>query len=61
MNHSCAPNAEITELENEDDVKVVAVKPIAKGEEVFISYNGALEDGPRYPRAQVMKQTYGFG
>ena len=60
VNHSCAPNAEIAELQNEENVKIVAVKPIAKGEEVFISYNGALEDGPRDLRQRAMKDAYGF-
>ncbi|KAK3702041.1 hypothetical protein LTR37_015155 [Vermiconidia calcicola] len=60
LNHSCAPNAEITETDNEADVKVVALKPIQKGEEVLISYNGALEEGSKRERAMVTKENHGF-
>lgn len=60
LNHLCAPNAELTETDNERDVKVVAIKSIAKSEEIFISYNGSLEEGSKVERAQVMKETYGF-
>ncbi|KAK3722767.1 hypothetical protein LTR37_002339 [Vermiconidia calcicola] len=60
LNHSCAPNAEITEPYNEADVKLVALKPIRKGEEVLISYNGALEEGSKRERATVTRENHGF-
>ena len=38
LNHSCVPNAELSEGEGDDAaVDIVAVKEIKKGEEVFIS------------------------
>ena len=60
INHCCTPNAEIAELDNEENALLVAVKPIAKGEEVFISYLGLLEEGSKVQRNQMTKANYGF-
>ena len=60
LNHSCNPNAEMTELDNEAHSKLVAIRPIAKGEEVFISYLGLPQDGSKSQRALMMRECYGF-
>jgi hypothetical protein len=61
VNHSCMYNAEMTETDNEDEgAKLVAVKKIGKGEEVFISYVGLLEDGSTAARRMFTEEAYGF-
>lgn len=39
FNHSCSPNTEQTTSGSANDTHIVALKPIAKGEEILISYN----------------------
>ncbi|KAF2479991.1 hypothetical protein BDY17DRAFT_312896 [Neohortaea acidophila] len=60
-NHSCHPNAEIAEVEDEvGGAKLVAMRALGVGEEVRISYLGPLEDGPGLVRRRFLKETYGF-
>ncbi|MBS0263011.1 MAG: SET domain-containing protein [Planctomycetes bacterium] len=40
VNHSCAPNAAVVE-----DTKLVALRPIAAGEEIFFDYSTTVSDG----------------
>ena len=60
LNHSCTPNAEMTELGNGQHTKLVAVKSITKDEEIFISYLGLLEEGSKIQRMQTLREGYGF-
>ncbi len=60
VNHACMPNAEMTELDDEKDSKMVALETIGEGEEVLISYVGLLQDGSREDRRRFTKGAYGF-
>ncbi|KAK4496746.1 hypothetical protein PRZ48_012729 [Zasmidium cellare] len=59
INHSCVPNAE-DEPNDKDEMEVVAVKPIAKGEESFISYNPDFITMPKKHRQICTRMYYGF-
>lgn len=58
INYSCAPNAEF--VHKDTRMEVIAVKPIAKGEEVFISYNGHFPTFIRRHRQTVTRVYFGF-
>ena len=40
VNHACEPNAGVV-----DDVVLVALRPIARGEEIFFDYSTTMADG----------------
>lgn len=48
INHSCEPNCE-TEIDEEKRIWVIALRNIAKGEELFFDYNFDLEDYQDHP------------
>ncbi|KAF2160304.1 hypothetical protein M409DRAFT_29158 [Zasmidium cellare ATCC 36951] len=58
INHSCVANAEVMEQDN--GVDVLAVKPIAKGEEVFITYNLTFTKMIKKHRQICTRVYYGF-
>lgn len=62
VNHSCVFNAEVCELDDPtgEGAKLVAVREIAEGEEVVISYVGLMEDGSRAVRRRFCEEAYGF-
>ena len=60
LNHACNPNAEITERDNEEDTKLVALKPIKKDEKIFITYLHPQQDGSKTERMETLLGTYGF-
>mmetsp|Transcript_23989 Transcript_23989/g.33634 ORF Transcript_23989/g.33634 Transcript_23989/m.33634 type:complete len:182 (+) Transcript_23989:138-683(+) len=63
LNHSCLPNAEVVGGlvdRNDATIKVVALKPIRKGEEVLISYIENPELKSRDERRKELKGCYLF-
>lgn len=62
INHSCVPNAEISDSNKDDDDTdhVFAIKHIATGEEIFINYIGQSETMIRGHRQTVARIYYGF-
>jgi SET domain-containing protein len=58
-NHSCRPNAEVLDRGDEDGAKLVAIRPIAAGEEVFLCYLGPMA-GSRYVRHMTLRNNYTF-
>ncbi len=58
INHSCDPNVELA-LEG-GETFVVALKAIAKGEEIFVTYLGEMKDGTKKYRQLILKGVYGF-
>ena len=60
INHSCVPNAEFLGPNLEGEVRVVAVKPIEKGEEISICYNDVFEGATKSQRNNTFKTCYNF-
>ncbi|KAK3058062.1 SET domain-containing protein 5 [Extremus antarcticus] len=60
VNHSCRPNAEFSDVHNEQDTKLIGVRKIKKGEEVFVSYCGYHMNGDRARRQKFFKDGFGF-
>lgn len=58
INHSCVPNAELGELD--ESTKVFAIKPISRGEEIFISYQEQFQAMTKQQRAGTLKAFFGF-
>ncbi|TFY69850.1 hypothetical protein EVJ58_g175 [Rhodofomes roseus] len=61
INHSCDPNAVVIcdqPHEQEPQINLVAIKPIAPGEEIAISYIDITL--PRQVRRKELKETYNF-
>ena len=57
LNHACAPNAEMAD---KGQVAAYALKPIAEGKEIFISYYTGLCHGAKPERNQLLWETNGF-
>ncbi|CAA6658308.1 unnamed protein product [Spirodela intermedia] len=59
MNHSCCPNAKAFKREEDKDgqATIIALRPIAKGEEVTISY---IDEELPYEERQALLVDYGF-
>ena len=58
MNHSCEPNIMACNGHSEYKVQFMAIKPIAKGDELFRSYIN--EYLPFNERQKQLKNEYGF-
>ncbi|KAL3276495.1 hypothetical protein HHI36_011875 [Cryptolaemus montrouzieri] len=60
-NHSCSPNAQATYLHNNFKVSLVALRDIAEGEEIYISYlDDCTLERSRHSRRKVLKENYLF-
>ncbi|KAK3633406.1 hypothetical protein LTR56_015821 [Elasticomyces elasticus] len=61
VNHSCTPNTEKAADDDDKDIEIlVAAKPIAKGEEVFLGYLGFPASMTRTVRTKLLSARYGF-
>lgn len=61
LNHSCVPNAEMaTEPREGEEMAIVAIKPIAKGEEVLICYQTTLHGMTARQRKNLLRTYWGF-
>lgn len=58
INHACVPNAIFSP--QDDHADVVALKPISKGQEIFISYNSLFDNLIKRHRANALRLYYGF-
>lgn len=58
INHACVPNAQF--VPNAEHAEIVAQKPIAKGEEIFISYNSRFDMLSKRHRGNALRLYYGF-
>eukprot|EP01122_Echinamoeba_exundans_P009885 TRINITY_DN355_c0_g1_i10.p1 TRINITY_DN355_c0_g1~~TRINITY_DN355_c0_g1_i10.p1 ORF type:complete len:489 (-),score=48.55 TRINITY_DN355_c0_g1_i10:1216-2682(-) len=58
MNHSCLPNVAVTCSTNSDEISVLALTRIKRGDELVISYID--EEGPFAQRKQQLHQFYSF-
>lgn len=58
LNHSCVPNAELESQSGQECL--YATKPIARGEEIYITYNSAHVGMTHAQRAGVLGRYYGF-
>ncbi|CZT24692.1 uncharacterized protein RCC_10419 [Ramularia collo-cygni] len=58
INHACVPNAAFGS--ESDPATVVALKPIASGEEIFITYNSMFDRLSKRHRANILRLYYGF-
>jgi hypothetical protein len=55
-NHSCSENARVVDTNDDEDegAMLIAVRPIAKGEEITINYLAPLHDSTRYVRRSFL-------
>lgn len=65
LNHSCDPNAVLVETDDVGTQALVALRPIAAGEEVAFAYvrmlqGYSLSKLPRRRRRKVLLAEYGF-
>lgn len=58
MNHSCDPNAQMSDPGR--CVTITALRDIRSGEEVTISYKQDIPSWPRSQRQEVLKHVWGF-
>lgn len=58
INHSCCPNAAVGEIA--DAMQILAIRPIEKGEEIFISYHSMMTGMTRQQRQNYLHWSYGF-
>ncbi|GAB1729414.1 hypothetical protein NU195Hw_g4365t1 [Hortaea werneckii] len=64
VNHSCVPNADRQDdtenVEKTDAANLVAIRTIAKGEEILICYNSNFEGMTVTQRNNILDSYYGF-
>ncbi|KAF8257880.1 hypothetical protein EI94DRAFT_1756476, partial [Lactarius quietus] len=62
FNHSCSPNAKFTFNPNTGELRIYALGPVPRGEEIFTAYiNGPhLYGKPRRLRQAVLREVYHF-
>lgn len=58
INHSCIPNANTGDIS--DTMRVVAIRPISMGEEIFISYHTMMNAMTQTQRLNYLHWSYGF-